>query len=307
VSNVTEDPRQPSVIEIDTVIDTLPLLPNVVSELIALSTDDDNFFDKIQQYAEQDPTFAVRLIQVANTAKHAPVSQIMSIQRAVVRIGTKEIKGIVLAFTFTKIFASASQTDRDLWLHSIQVAVASQAIASMATQLNIIPENAYLCGLLHDIGRFVLLNLIPDSLLKPDEKDWLTPEELVNAEDELIGTNHAILGGYAAKRWTLPDELVNVISNHHNYNYSPTTQVDKSEAALVKVIQMADYFSMLLMNHPEMLSLPSEEQEALIEEHCFHPLWESRPIEANMLQKQAQRIHDKALATINGLGIEVNE
>jgi len=307
MSDSTEVPRQPSVIEIDNVIDTLPLLPNVVYELIALSPDDEKFFEKIQQYAEQDPTFAIRLIQVANTANHPPVSQIMSIHRAVVRIGINEIKGIVVAFSFSKIFASSSKSDRDLWLHSIQVAVASEAIASMDKQQNINPENAYLCGLLHDIGRFVLLNLIPGSLLKPDEKDWNTPEELVNAEDELIGTNHAILGGYAAKRWTLPDGLVNVISNHHNYIYSETTQVDKNEAALVKIVQIADYFSMLLMNNPDMLSLPPEELEALIEQHCFHPSWESRPIEAFMLQNEAQKIHDKALVTINGLGIEVEE
>lgn len=307
MSNVIEDPRQPSVIEIDNVIDSLPLLPNVVYELIALNPEDEKFFEKIQQYAEQDPTFAIRLIQVANTADHAPVSQIMSIQRAVVRIGTKEIKGIVLAFSFSKIFASSSKIDRDLWLHSIQVAVASQAIANMTKHQNIIPDNAYLCGLLHDIGLFVLLNLVPDSLLSPDENDWDTPEELVNAEDELMGTNHALLGAYAAKRWTLPDSLVNVISNHHNYIYSQTTQVDKYEAALVKIVQMADYFSMLLMNNPDMLSLPPEELEALIEEHCFHPSWESRPIEAIMLQKEAQRIHDKALDTMNGLGIGSDE
>jgi len=307
MSNLTEDPRQPCIIEIDNVIDTLPLLPNVVSELIALSPDDERFFEKIQQYAEQDPTFALRLIQLANTANHPPVSQIMSIHRAVVRIGINEIKGMVVAFALTKIFVPSSESDHNLWLHSIQVAVASQAIASMAKKQNINPEKAYLCGLLYDIGRFVLLHLAPDSALKKDEKCWNTPEERVNTEDEVIGTDYRKLGAYAAKRWMLPDELVNVISNHHNYTYSHTTQVDKSEAVLVQIVQIADYFSMLLMNNPDMLSLPPEELEALIEKHCFHPSWESRPIEAIMLQNEAQRIHDRALDTINRLGIEVEK
>lgn len=283
------------------------MLPSVVSKLIALSIEDEQYFDKVQQLAEWDPTFTVRLIKLANSAANVPVSQITTIQHAISRIGTRQIKGLATAFAITKIFVPTKQSEIDLWVHSIQVAVASQAIAKMAPSLKINPETAYLCGLLHDIGRFILFNKIPEGPALIDEKDWDSPEKLVETELQTCGLNHAVLGGYAAEKWDLPTEVSNAIRNHHRYIYPSSNQVEKKESSLVQVIQVADYFSILLMKDPDVILLPEEELQQLLKERCTHVSWETLPISPSRLQGEAQNIYKKAVLTINGLGISLDK
>lgn len=192
--NQSTEHRQRILREINRAIDDLPMLPSAVSELMSLSISDDSFFEKVKVLAEQDPTFTARLIKVANSAASAPISQITSISHAVSRIGTRQIKGLITAYAVSKIFIPSNSSELNLWVHSIQVAVASQSIAQMATRLKIAPEQAYLCGLLHDIGRFILFNKVPDGPVRIDETDWESPEKLLEIEKEICGLTHAALG-----------------------------------------------------------------------------------------------------------------
>jgi len=251
--------HQKMVIEINKAIDDLPSLPSAVSKLMALSISDSHYFDIVQEVAEQDPTFAVRLLKVANSAANASISEITSISHAVARIGTRHIKELILAFAVAKIFIPRNDSERNLWVHSIQVAVASQTIARISSHLGIKPEEAYLCGLLHDIGRFVLFNKFPEGPIRIDEKDWESPEKLLEVEKEVCGINHATLGAYAAKKWGLPHEVTNVISNHHSYDYLTLTPAEIKESKLVQIVQMSDFLSVLLMKNPDILVSSPEE------------------------------------------------
>jgi putative nucleotidyltransferase with HDIG domain len=293
--------------EINKAIDELPILPSAITQLIGLSISDERYFEKVKELAEQDPTFAVRLIKLANSTVNAPLFQITSINHAISRIGTRHIKGLITTFAVAKIFVPSNKSGRDLWVHSIQVAVASQSIARMATRLNIDQEKAYLCGLLHDIGRFILFSIIPDGRVRIDEKDWQSPDKLTEAEQEVCGLTHAALGGYAAEKWGLPSEIVNVISNHHSYDYLTLTQIEKKEASLVKIVQMADYLSVLMMNDPDIFSLPAEELQQLIEDKCIDVSWDTPPVSSLLLQNEARNIYDKASKIVSGLGICVDE
>jgi len=299
--------RQQNLREINKAVDELPLLPASVTQLMSLSISDDRYIEKVKELAEQDPTFTTRLIRLANSAANAPISQITSISHAVSRIGTRQIKGLITSFAIAKIFVPSNESERNLWVHSIQVAVASQAIARMATRLNINQEEAYLCGLLHDIGRFILFNEFPDGPVSIDEKDWHSPDELIKVEYEITGIDHAKLGGYAAKRWGLPREIVNVVANHHTHDYLTVTQEDKREALMIQVIQMADYLSVLMMNDPMIISLPPKELEQIIEDKCIHSSWSHPPISSHLLQNEVQNIFDKASKIIDGLNINIEE
>lgn len=305
--NQSTEHRQRILREINRAIDDLPMLPSAASELMSLSISDDSFFEKVKVLAEQDPTFTARLIKVANSAASAPISQITSISHAVSRIGTRQIKGLITAYAVSKIFIPSNSSELNLWVHSIQVAVASQSIAQMATRLKIAPEQAYLCGLLHDIGRFILFNKVPDGPVRIDETDWESPEKLLEIEKEICGLTHAALGGYAAKKWGLPREITNVITNHHLYHYLTLTPEEEKESRLVQIVQMADYLSIILMKTPDILSYPPEELQELIEHKCVHPQWEKPPISSYLLQGETQNIYDKASRVVDGLGICVDE
>lgn len=298
--------REQMRLEVRKEIDQLPLLPKALSQLMALSIEDEHFFELILELAEQDPTLTVMIIRQANTVGNASISKTSVIKRAVARIGARQIKNLLTIASVAQVFIPRNKSESDLWLHSVQVAVASKAIARMLTGSNIDPDQAYLCGLLHDLGRFILFKNIPDSIVDIDEKDWDSVEQLIIAEDEVCGMNHAELGALASVRWALPNDVSAVIRLHHSYDYDTFTTSDKKMSNLVKIIQMADRFSVGILREPDTLNLSSKELEAKIAAKCIHSSWSSPPVSPALLQQEAVHIYEKANNIVKGLGISFN-
>src|SRR5487761_2129065 len=134
----------------------LPLLPSIVLRVLQLDSSSDRSFEDLLRLAEEDPTFAVRLIRLANAPTSAPAKPIVTIRQAVVRLGARECAGLVTALAISRVFVPTTTVHRQLWLHALQTAVAARTIASLMPKANIAPDQAYLAGLLHDIGRFVM-------------------------------------------------------------------------------------------------------------------------------------------------------
>lgn len=292
--------------EIDAEIDALPTLPAVVSELMGLDISDENYFDKVQRLAENDPTFAIRLIRQANTVQNASLTQISSLEQAITRIGTRQIKGLITTFSIAKIFIPSNKSESSLWEHSVEVAVAARAIAAMDNQIQIDPEQAYLCGLLHDIGRFILFRIIPDGPVRTDEKNWKNPDQLVLAEQEACGLNHAELGSRACKKWGLPEDISVAIARHHDYKTYPNSSVPEQKLSqLTKVVQIADHLSMLLLSDSkfEILDLAEEDLYSVITENCMHSTWDNPPIDFRKLCDEMKNISDSADELIKELNL----
>lgn len=306
ISSSSDNKRGLVFSEIHKAIDELPVLPAAICKLMGLSISNEHYFKYVQQLAEQDPTFAVRLIRQANSASQGLISEISTLKSAVARIGSLHIKMLFIASSVAQIFIPTNNSERNLWVHSIQVAITAQTIARLAPENNIDPEQAYLCGLLHDIGRFILFMKIPEGPVWTDEQDWGSPAELLLAEQAACGLNHAELGSMASKRWALPEDVSTVINNHHNYTYSTLTVVDQKMTNLIKIVQMADYFSVQIMRDPEILNLPPQELEAKILETCRHSSWDRPPVSPALLQKEAFKIYEQASEALEELGIHID-
>jgi len=299
--NISSKEQEKIYNELDSEIDDLPLLPTAVSQLMSLDINDEDYFNKVHELAAQDPTFAVRIIKQANTVENNSVSKITTLEHAIARIGTRQIKGLITTFAIAKIFIPTDKSQSDLWIHSIQVAVAARHIANINKTID--PEQAYLSGLLHDIGRFILFKAIPDGPIKTDEKDWQNPEELVFAEQEACGLNHAVLGARASKKWQLSKDISHVISQHHSYHYQTETPGERKLTCLNKIVQMADYFSMHIMKYPETLTLPDQELQDILSKKCVHSKWQEVPIEIKRLQEHAEIICEETENIFKGLNI----
>jgi putative nucleotidyltransferase with HDIG domain len=302
INNITSEEQENIYSELDSEIEDLPLLPTAVSQLMSLNINDENYFNKVHHLAAQDPTFAVRIIKQANTVENNSISKITTLEHAIARIGTRQIKGLITTFAIAKIFIPTDKSESDLWVHSIQVAVAARNIAKLNKTID--PEQAYLSGLLHDIGRFILFKTIPDGPIKTDEKDWQNPEELVFAEQEACGLNHAVLGARASKKWQLSEDISHVISQHHSYSYQTETPEEKKLTCLNKIVQMADYFSMHVMKYPEILALPEQELQESLNQKCINSKWKEVPIQIKQLQEQAETICEQAENIFKGLNIQ---
>lgn len=289
--------------ELEQRLDELPLLPAVIARLLAMSPDDPDYFEQVLQLAGEDPPLSARIIRLSNSANNAAVRPITTLQDAVVRIGSREVAGLITALAVMRVFTPTTQGQSNLWIHSVEVAVTSRAIARLEPELGIDPEQAYLCGLLHDIGRFVLFGDSPDELGRIDESDWHTPAQLIWKEREMSGFDHAELGWHACRKWNLPEQVTHVVQNHHVYSNLDEVVPDSILFNLVRIVQMADFFSIHAIRNTNLTSLAPGVLEETLSANCIHPLWENPPTTADRLAEKVGRILDESALIVKGLGL----
>jgi len=193
----------------------LPMLPAVLVKLLSLDTENDDYFEDVITLGNEDPTFAVRLVQLSNSTFSSPSEQITTLQQAVVRVGVKAILSMITGLSVLKVFNPKTDGERNLWIHAVETAIIARNITRVNKTLAVDPEAAYLCGLLHDIGRFVLFDANSKQLSRVDEAHWESPQQLVEIEQRILGINHALVGFMACKKWELPILIAEVVKLHH--------------------------------------------------------------------------------------------
>lgn len=280
--------------------DQLPLLPSVVVRVLALDSRSDRYFDELVALAEEDPTFAVRLIRVANAPLSAPSTPIVTVRQAVVRIGARECAALVTSVAVSRVFVPRTTAQRSLWVHALQVAVAARTIAGLSLGGALVPGHAYLAGLLHDIGRFVMFEAANEDLGRVDETHWVTPEELLHNERQLLGYDHVKLGLLVCRRWSLPPDIAEVIALHHDYGLAAARPV-AAPAELIRAVQMADLLSVRLMLTPDFADREPEDIARDLAHHCMRTEWPQPPVSPSVLAQRVAAIRDEAAALAESL------
>jgi putative nucleotidyltransferase with HDIG domain len=254
----------PALATLEQKLDQLPLLPAVVTELLSLDPEADDYFNRLLRLAERDPPFAVRVLRCANSAYSAPRFPIVSLDEAFNRLGTEQCAGLVLALSVIKVFAPRNAGQKSLWVHSLQTAMFARLFSRWVRATRVGGNEAYLCGLLHDIGRFVQFEGNVDELDRVNDLEWASPDELVRVEYRELGYDHALLGFDACRKWALPESIAEVVRRHHEK--LPVTPV--ADDWMIKVVQWADILSVTLMANPAMAEGSEEELAAwLASEH----------------------------------------
>jgi putative nucleotidyltransferase with HDIG domain len=229
----------------------LPLLPAVVLQLLRLDVEADSYFDEVTRLVSTDPAFATKLIAYTNSAAVAPMRPTTRLRDAIIRIGARRAVNLVLAASATKVFLPRTAWERGIWSHSIETALVASGLAGVLPGRRLDPEELYLAGLLHDVGRFILYLEAPDDLRLVDETSWDTPQELVDAEKRICGFSHVELGYQAALKWKLPEQLAQVIRFHH----TPRRDTPPDLADMIEIIRIADWVSVVLAKTPDWRAL----------------------------------------------------
>lgn len=223
---------------IRTRISELPVLPTVMGQLMTLDRDAEDYFDRLLEVIESDPTFAARILAGANAATSSPTDPIASVRAALTRLGSAGAASMILALAVSKVFVPRDPWEKSLWRHALQVAAASRLVAThAATDVDLSSDEAYTAGLLHDIGRMVMFLEAPDVLRRVDEGTWNTPNELIDVEMTICGLAHTEIGSMACEQWGLPESLRLAILGHHEPHRDVT--LGKVEA-LVSTVHFAD-------------------------------------------------------------------
>lgn len=293
--------------ELSQKLEDLPLLPEVVVQLLKLNTNDDNYFDNVLTLAQKDPTFAIQIIRLSNSAKNAPVSPISSLEEAIARVGVDAVAGIITSMAVLKIFIPTTQGEKDLWNHSIQVAVMARQLCRLMPELNLDPDKAYLCGLLHDIGRFILFDKNASSFEKVEQLNWENSEQLIDAEHNIYGFDHSELGILICKKWGLPKSVSLIIQFHHEYSEHRSFNLSESNerffVKLLSIIQLADSFSILILNQPELFTDESEGSVALVKRSCYRSVLTGITVSPKTLLELGPAFIKETSLLAAGLGI----
>ena len=198
---------------------TLVSLPEVVLRINALVDDPKSSAEDIGRAVSQDAALTGRLLQLANSAMFGMSRKVDTIGRAISVLGTRQVRDLTLGLSATRAFEGIPNelvSMRSFWHHSMLCAASAQQLAAVCTRGR--PDSSFVAGLLHDIGQLVLFNKLPQqsqaallmTIDAPNEPD------LYLCERELIGFDHAQVGGALARRWRLPSSLTECIEFHHN-------------------------------------------------------------------------------------------
>lgn len=262
-----EDPSSSSALAaMSQKVDDLPLLPQSLVSVLRLDPDEDDYFDRFEELAREDPALAVKIVSFANSAASAPMSPILSIQAALARMGIQPIRSLVASLGVQRVFMPTEPSQINLWKHSITAGVASQRLAMLLSMLKVEPGFAYLAGLLHDVGRFVMFEHASADLLRVDESNWHSGDDLVAADLDVFLFTHAELGYLACQRWGLPDEIADVVRTHHDDLELPVAP--GSNAATNLCVQVADWLDLRIFSDEELREAPCDRMAAVIANEC---------------------------------------
>ena len=217
--------------DVSRVIDRLPIFPRAARQVVKKVSNPEVTVHELETVASLDPVLSGLIIQTANSAYFSPARPIASIQHGVAYIGVEIARKVLLAATIRGNFASMRL--HQLWNHSLDVAQAAEQLAQRSAS-KIDPSEAFLAGLVHDIGRLAF-SIMPARFL---ERFWRLTDggcPPVQAELCLSGRSHTEVGAETLLQWKFPDAMVEAIRWHH----SP----EGCSSPLASLLYMAEFVS----------------------------------------------------------------
>ena len=215
---------------------TLPTLPNVIQKLNTLSDNDKSSVQEMAKIVSSDQALSARILRLANSPSYG-FYRVSTISNAMILLGVNVVKSLALS---SSIFAIMEKERIGLWEHSLGVGVAANLIAR---KLNLPEcEEIATAGLLHDIGKIII-----GLKCREAERDIL---ELVrerniyamDAELEILNTDHAEIGAWLSRSWFLPDKLSEPIAFHHDVAKSKHHRIKTSVVHIADVLIKASGF-----------------------------------------------------------------
>lgn len=218
--------------------DDLPAIPAVVSKVASMLEDAEASSDAIADLILSDQVLAARVIRIVNSPLYRSASDITSVKRALLFLGFKSVRELILTSYFVSAFKGREEPFdiRTFWAHSFSVGIISQHIAGIVGYRDF--EKANLVGIIHDIGKVFLGHYFRDEYGQMLEAISGQPYTTHDAEMETFGTTHCEIGLCLAQRWNFPPAYCDIISYHHS------SELATEDPLLTAIVCLADFFSL---------------------------------------------------------------
>lgn len=217
---------------------TLPTLSPVAARLLAIGTIDEVLIQDVVKIIETDPALSARILGLCRKADRGLGDRITTVKRAVLMLGIEAVRSAALSVSVYDLMTREDESARaaldatvataegaeeaskplfdrhGFWKHSIAVACAAEITAQLNPKLKVLPEEAFLAGLLHDVGKLVLDLVLPRSYQRVLEVAQRRACDSAGVERTVLGLDHHSAGRRVAEHWGLPDAIQSVIWMH---------------------------------------------------------------------------------------------
>ncbi len=239
-------------------IDSLPTLPAVAARLLSLTSSDDSNARQVIELVSADPSLTAKVLSLCRAADKGVGSDNLTVDRAVVLLGFNAIRNAVLSVKVFELFgpdADRPANDNEIanqgedptppafdrsafWMHCLAVGVAAELIAKAhPNRKDLAPDEAFVCGLLHDIGKVALDYVLPRSFDRVVALTDLNQANVAEFERRIIGIDHHTAGKRLAEQWQLPHMIADCIWLHG----SPYESLPKLDhRGMIGLISLAD-------------------------------------------------------------------
>lgn len=213
-------------------------LPDVALRIIALAEDPTTGSEDLLAAVRSDPALAMRLMRSVNSSYYALTEKVADLKQAITLLGFNEVRNLAFTAYVAQLFKAGTgygqYSRRGLWNHMVAAGMVARLMARICG--NVAPQEAYLAGLLHDLGLILIDQYVHNPFRRViDALDDETP--ICEVERRLLGFDHAMLGEFVAAKWNLPEHLCAAIGYHH-----APERYDGPHRPIVCVTALANFF-----------------------------------------------------------------
>lgn len=269
-------------------VEDLPTLPTVYSALCDVIADPQSTANDVAKVVSMDQASTIRILRIANSAFYGFSGRIENIPRAVMILGFNEVRNLILASSVMNLFSKKKSLTgfrpRDFWAHSIAVGLIARSIGRILGSTD--SENFFVAGVLHDIGKLFFLEYAEKDFEKVLASVAENDRLIRDAEVEILGLDHALMGSMLADQWKLPGPIRNAIHYHH------FGVVGEKPDLLVASVHVGDILARALeLGHPGDPFVPQPNES----------IWEILKLRPGTISKMVPallRDYEEALGTI---------
>jgi len=233
----------------------LPTLPGYILDLNALLSSPSVDLKKVGKLIRTDPSLTAQILKLCNSALFGMKSRVLSIEQASILMGTERLRTLILTCSAMQFAGNSlrAESQLDFWQHSFLAALLSERIANVMDYSE--KEQAYLAGLLHDVGQLPLWMVVSqeENKRRPSPPaNWVDNTEL---EQQYFGMDHCTVGRWLALSWNLMPSFVDVLEHHHK------PALAEHDSYLAGIVGIADRFLQMQAERP------ADESMVVVEAH----------------------------------------
>lgn len=221
-------------------LEDIPTLPVVAMKVNELINDPNSSSSDIAEVLKKDQVLTAKILRLVNSSYYAIPGGVADVQRALAFLGFNTLAQLVLSLSVFSIFTEVSNEEfsmPDFWRHALGTAVCSEIIARRLKHPK--PEEAFTCGLLHDIGKLVMHEIDSNRLMTIVREANQRQCGFVDVEREMDLPGHAYLGEVIATRWGLP-QVIRLAIRYHHFDVSKMSSILATAKPTIYIVRLAN-------------------------------------------------------------------